>query len=90
MITNKANIKKIQSQKLDYKKAGMFLHCKHCMDGFLGGGLHEIMTPRDFGMYEISDYPFEYPDGATANIMAVWCKRCGRRVWDSRHLQPLY
>lgn len=77
-------IKRIEETTLDYKKAKQFFHCKHCIDQFLGSELHEIMSPKDYGMYEVSTYSFQYPDGSKAEIIVVWCKRCGRKVWDSR------
>ena len=87
---NKKEIQKIMDKKLDYKKAGMFLHCKSCLNKFLGSEANKKMSPRDFGSYEISDYIFTYPDKKTANILVFWCKRCGKSVWDSRFLTHLF
>ena len=89
-IMTKKEIQKIMSTKLDYKKAGMFLHCKTCLDKFLGSKDNKKMSPRDFGSYEISDYVFTYPNKLKANILVLWCKRCGKEVWDSRHLTHLF
>lgn len=87
---SKKEMQKIMNTKLDYKKAGMFLHCKSCLDSFLGSKKHEKMSARDYGEYEISDYVFTHPDKTTANILVFWCKRCGKEVWDSRHLTHLF
>lgn len=67
---------------LEYSKAGNFFHCKHCIEQFLGSELHCVMTPREYGSYEVSSYPLK--TGET--IVVVWCKKCGREVWDSREL----
>ena len=86
----KKEIQKIMNTKLDYKKAGMFLHCKNCLDPFLKSKEHEKMSARDWGEYEISDYVFTYPNKLKANILVLWCKRCGKEVWDSRYLTHLF
>lgn len=87
---NKKEIKEIMSKKLDYKKAKMFLHCKNCIDPFIDSNLHEVMTPRDYGNYEMSTHTFRYPNGDIANILVLWCKRCKKQVWDSRFLTHLF
>ena len=69
---------------LDYSLVKSFMHCAHCMEQFLGSPLHDVMTPGEYGLYEASRYPFTYSDGTHADIVVVWCKRCGRSVWDSR------
>lgn len=79
-----------ENKELKYGKSKNFLHCAHCIKQFMGSELNETMTARDYGMYEVSGYPFVYPDGTRADIVVVWCKRCNRKVWDSRHLTNLY
>ena len=79
----------INSVILKYGKAKGFIHCSYCLKQFNGSPLHESMSPRDYGMYEVSCYPFVYPGGIKKDIVAVWCKRCGRPVWDSRFLEQM-
>ena len=83
-------IRQIEKIPIDYKRAKEFFHCKHCIEQFLGSELHDIMTPKDYGMYEVGTYEFAYPDGSKADIAVVWCKRCGRKVWDSRRYTKAY
>lgn len=83
-------IKKIDDTNLVYRKSKTFFHCRNCIEQFKGSPLHESMTPREYGIYEASSYDFTYPDGTVAEIYVVWCRRCGRDVWDSRDLTKLY
>jgi hypothetical protein len=69
--------------RFDYKKAKKFFHCKNCMESFLGSELHESMTPRQYGNYEVSTYDLETPSGESVETVVVWCKRCGKEVWNS-------
>lgn len=80
----------VDTRRLNYNKAVSFFHCKDCIEQFLGSELHESMTPREYGLYEVSNYEFEYPNGEKAMIIAVWCKRCERSVWDSRDMEKMY
>jgi hypothetical protein len=80
----------ILNTKLDYSKAGMFLHCDHCLTQYLderdkNQGMSPE-SPRDTFHYEMSNYPFTYPNNTQVNIVVVWCKTCGRSIWDTRHL----
>ena len=79
----------ISGKKLSYSKTKGFFHCKDCMEQFLGSPLHQTMSPRDYGMYEAGQQLFAYPGGEKRMIVVVWCKRCRRLVWDSRHLEPI-
>jgi uncharacterized protein with PIN domain len=86
--------KKIMSTELKYEDCTQFLHCEHCLSEYLkereaNGGESEA-SPRDSFNYEPASAKFAYPDGTTANIFSVWCKKCGRLVWDSRHLTHLF
>ena len=76
------------SAPLDYRRANMFLHCKHCHEEFSAGQFGHGQSPREALDYEVSSYPFEAHVGVIENIVVVWCKRCARSVWDSRHLRP--
>lgn len=71
-------------KELNYNKALNFLHCKSCIEQFLGSDLHKVMTPKEYGLYEASSYEYEHPSGEKEIIIVIWCKRCGRSVWDSR------
>lgn len=73
-----------------YADSEQFLHCQKCLSKFLESGQHSIMSPHDAMEYEASIVPFKYPDGVTARIVVIWCKRCGDRVWDSRHLGHMF
>lgn len=85
-------IKKTSKIKLDYEKANQFLHCKDCLTKFLKSADYKagLFSPKEYMEYEVSSYPFKYPNGHTANILVVWCKKCGKEVWDSRHLTHIY
>ena len=83
-------IKQIEATNLDYKKTKEFFHCKYCIEQFLGSELHDVMTPKDYGMYEVGTIDFIYPGGEKDEIAVVWCKRCGRKVWDSRRYKKVY
>jgi hypothetical protein len=91
---NNKEAKKTHKIKLDYDKAQPFLHCDHCLKLYLADRKKNNGTskasPRDTFHYEASGYPFEFPDTTVENIMVIWCKTCGRPVWDSRHLTHRY
>jgi len=77
--------KKIKDRVLSISKAKDFFHCKSCEVQFDSGPLKQSMTLRDFGLYEISKYAFLYPGKKkSVDIVVVWCKRCGRNIWDNR------
>ena len=80
---------KIASVILNKNKAKGFMHCSYCLKQFEGSQLHGVMTPRAYGMYEASLYPFVFPGGIKEEIVVVWCKRCGRPIWDSRFLTKI-
>ncbi|MFA6972514.1 MAG: hypothetical protein WC208_14110 [Gallionella sp.] len=81
----KDEIKEIQTAVLDYKDCGMFLHCKTCIPSKIPFG----QSAKEFCSYEIATYPLKVGKGVT-NIITIWCKHCGKLVWDSRHLRHLY
>ena len=83
-------VKQIEDTEISYRKAKNFFHCKNCIEQFLGSPLHEVMTPKEYGLYEVSSYEFTYPDSTKEEITVVWCKRCSRRIWDSRNMKKLY
>ena len=89
MKVAKKDIKKVMDSKLKYGVEGcFFMHCKYCLKEFDENP--KGMSPQEAMAYEISSYPFEYPNGITANIIVVWCKKCHRQVWDTRHLKHLF
>jgi len=72
---------------LNYDRPGiMFLHCKHCLKEFYSGGFGDGQSPSEAMNYEVSAYPLALGKRKFARIIVVWCKRCKRSVWDSRHL----
>ncbi len=81
----KAEIKQVQQAVLKYDDCGMFLHCKTCIPSKIPFG----QSARDFAAYEIATYPLKVGEGVV-NIVTIWCKHCGKLVWDSRHLTHLY
>jgi uncharacterized protein with PIN domain len=86
--------KDIMDVELKYEDNTQFLHCEHCLSAYLkereANDGESDLSPRDAMNYESASQVFTYPDGTTANIFTVWCKTCGRRVWDSRHLTHLF
>lgn len=83
-------LRALSRKELKYEDSTQFLHCQDCLSKFLESSQHSSLTPRDAMEYEVSMVPLEYPDGVTIGVIAVWCKRCGKRVWDSRHLTNMY
>lgn len=83
-------IEVIENTEIHYRKAKQFFHCKGCIEQFMDSELHDVMTPREYGLYEISSYDFKYPNGEIEEIVVVWCKRCGKRIWDGRDTTKLY
>lgn len=79
-------IKHVDNKSFDYKKTKLFLHCKECIEQFLNSELHKIMTPKEYGLYEVGISDFTYSDGTVVEVVVVWCKRCGKKVWDGRDL----
>jgi len=81
------DIAKILNTQLDPEKEGvMYLHCDSCLKKFKEE--REEFSPEELTSYQATAYPFELPNGSKIGIIVVWCKNCGKRVWDSRHLQP--
>jgi hypothetical protein len=86
MRYTKKIIQAIQKAKLNKEdRRAMFLHCKTCIPSQLPFG----MSPKEYGEYEIASVPLEIP-GKTIGVVSVWCKHCGKLVWDSRHLTHAY
>ena len=82
-----AQLKKTFATRLLKKNVGMFMHCKNCVKELLEGGLPKGKSVSESTSYEGTAYPFTYPDKSKATIFVMWCKKCGKVVWDSRHLQ---
>lgn len=79
-------IKETLEKGLNYEDSVMFLHCRTCLPK-IPGDMPEGKSAHDIMNYEASSLKFTYPDGKIANIMVLWCKKCSKQVWDSRHLQ---
>ena len=84
----KKELKEIFEKEIKYEEATMFMHCQNCLSKFIGSELHSYKSAHEAMEYEVSSAPFVYPDGTKASVLVVWCKKCGKEVWDSRHLQP--
>ena len=83
----KKTIQDVLGEGWNYELAEQFIHCKNCLDKFLGSEEHEEQSPRDYMNYEVSSYPFKYSNGHTEGIIVVWCKRCKLMVWNSSFLK---
>lgn len=81
---SKAQILRVKNIPLNRSRAKGFFQCKDCAEEFKKNNLSEFLSIKEYGMYEASLYCFEYPDGKKADIVVIWCKRCGKPVWDSR------
>jgi hypothetical protein len=51
-----------KKEELVYEKAKRFIHCKNCLEHFNESPLHEVMTPRDYGVYEIAEFEIPIPN----------------------------
>jgi len=91
MLTEEQAIEELQAWKLDYDRdAEMALHCKHCLDEFNDGVFGDYQSPREAMNYEAVSCRIPLSDGRAVSVVSIWCKRCGRPVWDSSHLMPRY
>lgn len=86
---SKEEIKEIEAKKITVDDGEMFMHCKHCMQDFMDKKFGVGQAPKEALTYCIASVPMESEHHVT-NIVAVFCNRCGRLVWDSRHLTHRY
>jgi ferredoxin len=77
-------VAKLQKATPKYENCGQFFHCRTCMAEIPDG-----ISPRDWGSYEVAGCAVEV-DKVRLGVVSVWCKRCGKLVWDSRHLKHAY
>jgi hypothetical protein len=92
-LTKIEDIRQTSSIVLDPEIYMQALHCAHCIDDLINNPLnpsYQKESPEEYGQYEAKHHKIEYPDGTTAGIVALWCKRCKKLVWDSRHLIHKY
>ena len=83
MELTEEQIKKTLNTQLHPENIIQYLQCVEC----LKKGLPRDESVKSF-MHQIgATYGFTYPDGTRAQILVLWCKRCGKSIWDSRHLQ---
>ncbi len=76
-----------QHDTLTYNNPDMqFLHCAKCLREFYDGVFGDGLSPGEALSYEATAYPLKLGGRKMARIVVVWCKRCKRVVWDSRHL----
>ena len=87
---NKEQATSSEKKKITVDDCKMFMHCKHCIEDFYAGKFGKGEAPKDAITYCIGSVAFEYSKEVGANIVAVFCNRCGRPVWDSRHLTHYY
>lgn len=88
---SKKDIIKIMSTKLNKdQKDQFFIHCNKCLEKYSNSEERLKRSPHDAMNYEMSSYPFTMPDKTRVGIAVLWCKRCGNKVWDSRHLTNLF
>ena len=86
----KAQIKRIQQAEIPKDSGEMFLHCKHCLEDYQAGNFGEGMSPKEAMTYSLGQKVIEFDKDKEMGIMVVYCNRCGRPTWDSRHLTHLY
>lgn len=68
-----------------YEDCGMFMHCKTCIPSKLPPNT----SPREFAAYEVASCKLKV-GMKSVGVITVWCKHCGKLVWDSRHLKHAY
>lgn len=85
----KSEIAEIEKVKISVNDGEMFMHCKHCMQEFMDKKFGVGQSPKEALTYCIASVPLETKNHVT-NIVAAFCNRCGRVVWDSRHLKHRY
>jgi len=78
-------IKKLMEADLDYEESAYFAHCQTCIPSQVPKG----QSPEEFGSYCVSAVPVVV-DGIKISVLVLWCKHCGKRVWDSRHLKHAF
>jgi hypothetical protein len=87
-------VDEIMSKEIKHSDAKQFLHCKHCLTDYKNGIFGQGMSPRDAMNYETGVVDFEWPvgkeKGKKIGVVTVFCKRCSRPVWDTRHLTNLF
>jgi len=79
----KVNIKDLNAEDNtpQYKNCYAFFHCAHCLKTMPKG-----VSPRQYGKYAAAGC-YVNINGQVVGVVTVWCERCGRLVWDSRHLK---
>ena len=90
MKLSKEEQKEVSKVNLDYEKVELFCHCEHCLKDKKENKFGVGKSPEESMNYALGLHPFKYPDGTTARVVALFCKRCKRVVWDTRHLTHLY
>ncbi len=79
-----------QPHQLKYNNPGsMFLHCAKCLQEFYDGKFGKGQSPGEALSYEATGYLLKTGKNRMARIVVIWCKRCKRSIWDSRHLLPV-
>ncbi len=86
----KKQIEIVGKKKITVKDGKMFMHCRHCMKEYEKGKFGRGLSPKEAMTYCVASVPFKYTKKESANIIGIFCNRCGRPVWDSRHLTHLY
>jgi hypothetical protein len=87
---SKQDKEQVMAVQLTYEDVLNFGHCKECLGEYMAereaNGGESDQSPQEVMAYELGSCPFVYPDGTRASVVSVWCKKCHRLVWDSRHL----
>lgn len=86
----KEDIEFLQKADVSYEKAKMFMHCKTCIKDHQEGVFGGEQSPKDALSYAMGSVPLESPEGKVFNVVVVYCKRCEKPIWDSKHLTHLY
>lgn len=81
-----AEIEELPTIEVKETEQTFYLHCENCVKYQLPAG----KSPEEFGNYRVVSTPIELSTGKKIAVVAVFCKRCDLKVWDSRHLTGLY
>ncbi len=86
----KKQIETVQKAVIKKNSGEMFLHCKHCLKEYQEDKFGEGQAPKEAMTYALGQTTIEFDKEKYMGIMVVYCNRCGRPTWDSRHLTHLY
>ena len=87
-------LKQVQSFVPDYEDGYSFLHCASCLKEKVAGVFGKGESPEEAMSYVAAAVPMPIKEKGkpTTNVgvVVVFCRRCKKTVWDSRHLTHAY